>query len=59
MYIITHETAYFINLRHTYLLAPFNAAEISSRTILFTDLPTEYLNFERLQQLFRSSFRTA
>lgn len=57
MYIITRETIYFINLRHAYLLAPFNAARISSRTVLFTDVPTEYLNVEKLRQLFGDSFR--
>lgn len=59
MYIITRETIYFINLRHAYLLAPFNAAKISSRTVLFADVPAEYHNIEKLQQHFGSSFRKA
>ncbi|KAG0645729.1 hypothetical protein D0Z07_7775 [Hyphodiscus hymeniophilus] len=59
MYIITRETVYFINLRHVYLLAPFNAAKISSRTVLFTDVPTEYLKLEKLRQLFGGSLRRA
>ena len=59
IYIITRETIYFINLRHAYLLAPFNAAKISSRTVLFTDVPAEYQNVEKLQRLFGSSFRRA
>ena len=57
MYIITRETVYFINIRHAYLLAPFNAAKISSRTVLFTDVPTEYRSLEKLQRLFGGSFR--
>lgn len=57
MYIITRETIYFINLRHAYLLAPFNAAKISSRTVLFTQVPAEYLSVEKLRQLFGSSFK--
>lgn len=57
MFVITRETIYFINLRHAYLLAPFNAAKISSRTVLFTQVPAEYLNTEKLQQLFGASFR--
>ncbi|KAE8448898.1 hypothetical protein EG329_008694 [Mollisiaceae sp. DMI_Dod_QoI] len=52
MYIITRETIYFINLRHAYLLSPFNAARISSRTVLFTDVPVEYLSQEKLHGLF-------
>jgi hypothetical protein len=59
MFIITRETIQFINIRHAYLLAPFNAAKISSRTVLFTDVPTEYLNIEKLQQFFGGSFRRA
>jgi calcium permeable stress-gated cation channel len=59
MYIITRETIYFINLRHAYLLAPFNAARISSRTVLFTDVPTEYMNKEKLLALFGTSMRRA
>jgi hypothetical protein len=48
-----------INLRHAYYLAPFNAGKISTRTVLFTDVPTEYLNVSRLHELFGSSFRGA
>lgn len=59
MYIITRETIYFINIRHAYLLSPFNAAKISSRTVLFTEVPTEYLSIAKLQQLFGASFRRA
>jgi hypothetical protein len=57
MYVITRETIYFINLRHAYLLAPFNSARLSSRTVLFTEVPREYLNAEKLQQLFGKSLR--
>lgn len=42
-----------------YLLAPFNAARISSRTVLFTQVPAEYLNVEKLQQFFGPSLRRA
>lgn len=57
MYMLTRETIYFINLRHAYLLAPFNAMRLSSRTVLFSDVPAEYLNAEKLQQLFGGSLR--
>ena len=59
MWIITRETIYFINLRHAYLLAPFNAARISSRTVLFSDVPAEYQNKEKLQTLFGGSMKRA
>jgi hypothetical protein len=57
MWIITRETIYFINLRRAYLLAPFNAARISSRTVLFTDIPAEYQNKEKLQALFGGTMK--
>lgn len=57
MWIITRETIYFINLRRAYLLAPFNAARMSSRTVLFTDVPAEYQNQEKLRALFGASMR--
>jgi hypothetical protein len=57
MFIITRETIYFINLRHAYLLAPFNAARMSSRTVLFTQVPVEYLNVEKLRTLFGASYQ--
>jgi len=44
-------------LRQAYLLAPFNASRISSRTVLFTDIPAEYLKSENLKQLFGNTFR--
>jgi hypothetical protein len=59
MWIITRETIYFINLRHAYLLAPFNAARMSSRTVLFSDVPAEYQNKEKLQALFGGSMKRA
>jgi hypothetical protein len=57
MWIITRETIYFINLRRAYLLAPFSAARMSSRTVLFTDVPVEYQSQEKLQALFRGTMR--
>ena len=59
MFVITRETIYFINLRNAYLMAPFNAARISSRTVLFTDVPTEYLKLEKLHALFGATIRRA
>ena len=44
-------------MRQAYLLAPFNASRISSRTVLFTDIPAEYLKSENLKQLFGNTFR--
>ena len=41
MYMITRESIYYINLRQAYLLSPFYAARISSRTVLFCSVPEE------------------
>lgn len=57
IFIITRETIYFINLRQAYLLAPFNASRISARTVLFTDIPAEYLKSDNLKLLFGNTFR--
>ncbi|KAH7305072.1 hypothetical protein BKA65DRAFT_486125 [Rhexocercosporidium sp. MPI-PUGE-AT-0058] len=57
MYVITRETIYFINIRHSYLLSPFNATRISSRTVLFTDVPVEYQNQGRLTALFGGAMK--
>ncbi|CAL3971199.1 unnamed protein product [Diplocarpon coronariae] len=57
MFVITRETIYFINIRHAYLLSPWTAARISSRTVLFTDVPAEYRNQEQLASLFGGSMK--
>jgi calcium permeable stress-gated cation channel len=57
--VITRETIFFINLRNAYLLSPFNAARISARTVLFTDVPADYLKLDKLQMLFGATIRRA
>lgn len=52
IYVITRETLFFINLRQAYLLSPWNASRISSRTLLFTSVPPNYLDAQRLRLLF-------
>lgn len=42
MYIIAKETIYYINLRQAYLTTPRNAARISTRVVLFRDVPENY-----------------
>lgn len=57
MYIITRETIYFINLRHAYMLSPFTASKMSSRTVLFTDVPKEFQSKEKLRELFGTTMK--
>ena len=51
MYMITRETIYFINLRQAYLVSPLYANRVSSRTVLFSAIPDEYLDEAILRQL--------
>jgi len=52
MYLIMRECIFFINLRQAFLLSPFYADRISSRTVLFTSVPEAYRNPEKLRQIF-------
>ena len=56
-YMIMRECIYFINLRQAFLLTPQNARRISSRTVLFTSVPTPYLDGDRLRKLFSDSVK--
>ena len=46
------ESIYYVNLRQAYLLSPLYASRMSSRTVLFTSVPTEYLNEAKLRRMF-------
>ena len=48
---ITRETLYYINLRQAYLVSPLYANRISSRTVLYTCIPDEYLHEPILREL--------
>ncbi|KAF2452610.1 putative DUF221 domain protein [Lineolata rhizophorae] len=52
MFMITRETIFYINLRQAYYLAPRVSSRISSRTVLFTSVPEEYLNEAQLRRTF-------
>lgn len=52
MFAITRETLHYISLRQAYLLSSWNASRISARTVLFTSIPDEYLDAQRLRHLF-------
>ena len=49
---IARETIYYINIRQAYLLSPLYANRISSRTVLFTSVPEDYLNESKLRRVF-------
>lgn len=51
-FMITRESIYYINLRQAYSFHPSYANRISSRTVLFTSVPTEYLNEAKIRRMF-------
>ncbi|KAK3939886.1 hypothetical protein QBC46DRAFT_386880 [Diplogelasinospora grovesii] len=57
MYLIMRECIFYINLRQAFLLSPFYADRISSRTVLFTSVPTPYLNEAKLRKVFGAAVK--
>lgn len=49
---VVRECIYCVNIRQAYLMAPFYADRPSSRTVLFTCVPREYLHEARLRATF-------
>ncbi|KAK3715002.1 phosphate metabolism protein 7 [Vermiconidia calcicola] len=54
---ITRESIFYINLRQAYLLSPFYASRLSSRTVLFTSVPEPYMDKQMLRQMLGSQVR--
>ena len=52
MYLIMRECIYYINLRQAFLLSPFYSDRISSRTVLFSSVPAQYLDEAKLRKVF-------
>jgi hypothetical protein len=57
MYMITRECIFFISLRQAFLLTPQYAKRISSRTVLFTVVPDEYLDEARIRTIFADAVK--
>lgn len=51
-FMVTRELIYFINLRQAYFFSSFYGARISSKTVLFTSVPDDYLNEARLRKMY-------
>lgn len=49
---ITRELVFFINLRQAYFLSPLYASRISSKTVLFMAVPTEFLTKDRIRKVY-------
>jgi len=52
MFIVAKETFFFIKLRQSYLLAPAMESRLSTKTVLFTDIPDELLTESKLRSMF-------
>lgn len=55
IFTITRESIFYINLRQAYLMSPYYASRISSRTVLFTSVPAEYMDETKLRRTFGPS----
>ncbi|KAL8667993.1 MAG: hypothetical protein Q9168_007139 [Polycauliona sp. 1 TL-2023] len=51
-YMVARESIYYINLRQAYLLSPLYSSRMSSRTVLFTSVPKDYLDEGLLRRMF-------
>lgn len=51
-YMVARESIFYVNLRQAYLLSPLYAHRISSRTVLFTSVPDDFLNEAKLRRMF-------
>ena len=51
-YMIARETIYYINVRQAFLLSPLYANRISSRTVLFSAVPDDFLDGKKIRRLF-------
>jgi hypothetical protein len=55
MFMIYRESVFYINLRQAYLLSPLYTRKLSSRTVLFTSVPDDYLDERKLRDMLGSS----
>lgn len=54
---VSRECIYYINLRQAYLLSDFYANRLSSRTVLYMNVPRQYLDEERLRWMLGKSVK--
>ena len=52
LYMVSRECVFFINLRQAYLLSPYYADRLSSRTVLFTCVPHQILDESKIRKIF-------
>ena len=54
---VSRESVYYINLRQAYLLSPYYANRLSSRTVLFGCVPRQELDEAKLRKIFGDSVK--
>jgi hypothetical protein len=57
IYMITRETIFFINLRQAYLMSPYYTSRLSSKVVMYTSVPDDYMNESKLRDMLGSSVR--
>lgn len=57
LFMITRESIFYINLRQAYLLSPLYSSRISSRTVLYSSVPDDYLDKAKLKAMLGSQVR--
>ncbi|OKL57865.1 hypothetical protein UA08_06535 [Talaromyces atroroseus] len=51
-YLVTRESIFYINLRQAYAFSPAYANRLSSRTVMFSSVPKDYLDEQKLRRMF-------
>ncbi|KAI5459089.1 hypothetical protein BGZ63DRAFT_270870 [Mariannaea sp. PMI_226] len=57
LFMIARECVYYVNIRQAYLSSPHFSSRISSRTVLFSCVPKQYLDEARLRKLYGDSVK--
>lgn len=57
LFMITRESIFFINLRQAYLLSPFYTSRMSSRTVLYSSVPDDYMDKRKLKAMLGPGVR--
>ncbi|KAI9842644.1 MAG: hypothetical protein M1837_007011 [Sclerophora amabilis] len=52
LFMVTRESLFYISLRQAYLLSPLYSNRMSSRTVLFTSVPDQFLDGIALRRMF-------
>ncbi|KAI9170745.1 hypothetical protein HJFPF1_00216 [Paramyrothecium foliicola] len=55
LFTVVRECIYYVNLRQAYLSSPYYANRLSSRTMMITCVPSQYLDERRLRKLYGDS----